>query len=549
MKRLLTISALACIMTFCGRNETINENFDRAESCMSESPDSALAILDSMDSVRFDTKAQNARYALLKSMALDKNYIDRTDDSLINIAVNHYRHRLNAPYKFKSYYYQARIYQNAGQMDKAMESLVRAEHTLSSKIDAAFHAKLYFLKAQLYSYHFDIDNVNEAMANAAKYSKKAEQRNNYAVAILSIANNLIIQDRNEDFVKCMDIISREDSLSPRNLVFYNELMILSGLHNDINNDSLKVLTENYKVYINDTLDSPGTLLAQVYYKLGNYDEALSELEKYKQLHDISSDEEYYLLLSRVYAQNNDYRSAYANLIEYSDLSDSLDMIRIKHEIRSISEKYSHEIKAQKQSLILLFTAFLILICLIYAIIHLVKRKKEIKLLDLKFKDLHIEYKDLLKIKEEYDVYKNSQETIDEVTDVLNSRIKALSAFLIKDIPDSLSKVADRIDVMVDDKNAVTDSIGMLYAIYHPYFVMKLEEYGLTASEIGYCCLLVLGFKTSELKWIINKSNTYNISSRLRSKLKLDSSIPRLGIWLTQLYDEVRAKKEGKNTPK
>ena len=128
MKNVLTISILTCVLTFCGRNQAVDESLDRAESCMSASPDSALAILESIDSLHFDSRSQNARYALLKSIALDKNYIDRTDDSLINIAVSYYRHRLNAPYKFKSYYYQARIYQNAGQMDKAMESLVCAEH-------------------------------------------------------------------------------------------------------------------------------------------------------------------------------------------------------------------------------------------------------------------------------------------------------------------------------------------------------------------------------------------------------------------------------------
>lgn len=87
---------------------------------------------------------------------------------------------------------------------------------------------------------------------------------------------------------------------------------------------------------------------------------------------------------------------------------------------------------------------------------------------------------------------------------------------------------------------MTESIGMLYAIYHPNFVLRLEGFGLTASEIGYCCLLLLGFKTSELSAIVDKSNTYNISSRLRLKIKLDSSVPRLSIWLKQLYAESEA---------
>ena len=91
MKNVLTISILICVLTFCGRNQYVDESLDRAESCMSAIPDSALMILELIDSLHFDSRSQSARYALLKSIALDKNYIDRTDDSLINIAVSYYR--------------------------------------------------------------------------------------------------------------------------------------------------------------------------------------------------------------------------------------------------------------------------------------------------------------------------------------------------------------------------------------------------------------------------------------------------------------------------
>ncbi len=262
MKNVLTISILICVLTFCGRNQTVNESLDRAESCMSASPDSALAILELMDSLHFDSRSQNARYALLKSIALDKNYIDRTDDSLINIAVYYYRHRHNAQYKFKSYYYQARVYQNAGLIDKAMESLVCAEHIKSSRIDDENRARLYFLKAQMFSNQYEMNYANEALSKAEELFKNAGKRNNYITAILCRANNLIIQDRDDDFNKCMGIVSKEDSLSIRNEISYNELKILYGLRNDIDRDSLYVLMEHYRQCVNDTLNSPGTLLAQ-----------------------------------------------------------------------------------------------------------------------------------------------------------------------------------------------------------------------------------------------------------------------------------------------
>lgn len=180
MKNVLTISILTCVLTFCGRNQAVDESLDRAESCMSVSPDSALMILESIDSLHFDSRSQSARYALLKSIALDKNYIDRIDDSLINIAVNYYRHRCNAPYKFKSYYYQARIYQNAGQMDKAMESLVCAEHIRSGKIPAEDRARLHIAKSQILTDRYDYsDNLISELELVESYSLKAGKINNY----------------------------------------------------------------------------------------------------------------------------------------------------------------------------------------------------------------------------------------------------------------------------------------------------------------------------------------------------------------------------------
>lgn len=540
MKNVLTVSILISVLTFCGRNQAVDESLDRAESCMSASPDSALAILESIDSIHFDSRSQNARYALLKSIALDKNYIDRTDDSLVNIAVSYYRHRRNAPYKFKSYYYQARIYQNAGLMDKAMESLVCAEHINSNKIDDENRARLYFLKAQLFSSQFDMDYANESLSKAAELYKSAGKRNNYITAILCRANNLIIQDRDDEFNECMSIVSKEDSLSIRNEISYNELKILYSLRNDIGRDSLYVLVEHYRQCVNDSLNSPGTLLAQVYFRLGKYDSAIDALVNHRNFHDVSSDESYYLLLSNTYAKKKDYYSAYMNLIEYSTISDSLDMAKIKYEIKSICEKYDEKINAQKQKTILILAIIVIALCFVWAVFVIHKRRKEIITLKSKYDDLSNEYISLQKIKEEYSVYKNCCDTIDEITEILNCRIKALGSFLSKDIPDSLSKVADKLDALVKDKTSVTESIGMLYAIYHPNFVLRLEGFGLTASEIGYCCLLLLGFKTSELSAIVDKSNTYNISSRLRLKIKLDSSVPRLSIWLKQLYAESEA---------
>ena len=117
--------------------------------------------------------------------------------------------------------------------------------------------------------------------------------------------------------------------------------------------------------------------------------------------------------------------------------------------------------------------------------------------------------------------KKAQERIlpeadEEAHRILERRIKALGHFLSKDTPDSLSKVADKLEDLTADKNTVTDSIGMLYAMYHPNFVLKLEEYGLTAK---FCIsFLLLKYQTyfSNLYIIIDKAIEENLSTFAQS---------------------------------
>lgn len=71
--------------------------------------------------------SSKAKYALLKSMAYDKNYIDVTDDSLINIAVNYFSYSKRYPrFKMLSYYYKGIIQKNSGNYPGAIISFEQA---------------------------------------------------------------------------------------------------------------------------------------------------------------------------------------------------------------------------------------------------------------------------------------------------------------------------------------------------------------------------------------------------------------------------------------
>ena len=109
----ISILAFAASMVSCTDHEVIRQ-LDDVEAYINEHPDSALSVLDSLSTTGIQGREANAKFALLYSIALDKSYIDATDDSLINIAVDWHRKHGTAGERLKSYYYQGRVYQNSG---------------------------------------------------------------------------------------------------------------------------------------------------------------------------------------------------------------------------------------------------------------------------------------------------------------------------------------------------------------------------------------------------------------------------------------------------
>ena len=126
IKAAVTVLVLCAVLS-CSDDTAVMEELDRAEAVMEEYPDSALALLDTLDRSCLVTREARARHALLYSQALDKNYIDLSTDSIISPAVKYYKKHGSPDYRLMTQYYLGRIYQNAGDNESAMRCFVQAE--------------------------------------------------------------------------------------------------------------------------------------------------------------------------------------------------------------------------------------------------------------------------------------------------------------------------------------------------------------------------------------------------------------------------------------
>lgn len=76
----------------CDRHGAAWEKLEIAENLMDSKPDSALAVLEGIPASKVKGKEISARYALLKSMALDKNCIDTTTFDILQPAIDYLLH-------------------------------------------------------------------------------------------------------------------------------------------------------------------------------------------------------------------------------------------------------------------------------------------------------------------------------------------------------------------------------------------------------------------------------------------------------------------------
>jgi len=139
---------------------------NQAEVLMQEKPDSSLNILEQIDPDNLSRRKDKAKYALLYSQALDKNYFDKTNDSLILVAINYYQEHGTEREKMLAYYYLGRVQYNAHAYQNAIISFLQAE-------EYALHAGDYLYCGLIYRNISDIYNDTYNTAEELKYAQKA----------------------------------------------------------------------------------------------------------------------------------------------------------------------------------------------------------------------------------------------------------------------------------------------------------------------------------------------------------------------------------------
>ena len=257
---------------------------DRADALLGTNDSAALVTLDSIDATAICGRKLNARYALLYSEAMYKNYIPATSDSLIMVAVKYYS-TINKTkrFRFRSYYTLGCLYNELEQFDKATVALSEAEGLANEEGVSDFRrGLLYFQLGSLYVSSKMYLKAESYYIKAAEYYESAKRIIHQMSALFYVARCKFELEDYENSYSLFQVVLEWSRLNSVETLYFDclrNMMSCSLYMNDIENNGVVFDTyiSNYSIGNDDAYLL--TLFAKYHLLLGNLKEAESYIEK------------------------------------------------------------------------------------------------------------------------------------------------------------------------------------------------------------------------------------------------------------------------------
>ena len=550
-KKLITIISLIFFCSSCSKSDKIIVSvLNTAESCMEQHPDSSLIILNSINLNEISTKANKARYALLKSIALDKNYIDVTDDSLTSIAVAYYSDYGNSDERLKAYLYNGRVYENAKDYERAMSNYLYAEKSVESCKNNNIIGRLYSSKSVLYNTIFEPQPAIEQARLASSYFLK---EGDTARFVNQLSNMAVIMNNSSlfDSVSLVEYTRRMEEYWYRLTPSQKDTYFLIQLEQTPKIDTTAIISLINR-YLSSDLDEATISwlsVADAYFKIGDYNESYNAIKKHRLKGD-NTDATFYAQLSNIYNKKGDYKKAYDLLLKKDSLLYGRYYRATKTDTKFLEERYASKMRDIKQKHMIIFLVMGIIIIALalfllrkhYKSVSLKQQLKiitieeqsklyqiELERLEIESENYELKCKEAIKEQEKLrsiiESNDSSRKLNSEILSLVKQRLLILDKFIAANISSAFSKQAlNELNQLMRDKDHFLESTRLSYSLSYPNFIEYLYSKGLTDREVAFCCLYCIGLNGSEISNYLEMKSFYNMSKGIRRKLAVDRSM-------------------------
>lgn len=558
-RALAAICAAAVVLLSCSKADLETERtLADVASFIEERPDSALTILDTMDSFSLTTSALKARHSLLLAMARDKNYIDDTTDSIIAPAVSWYRRHGSADEKLLMNYYRGRIAMNAGDYETAMRWFADGSRFSEKARNKVWSGRLCNAKFQVYQHLFDSASAIDAALRSADYYAVAGELSRYYDAINNVA---CVYEQLLDTANALHYLGilrdNWDELDESQHSCYYAGML------SISSDKKPVL-EQYLCDVNDEQVIYWVIVAKSYFEIGNYEQAsraLKMAEKYVGTQGL----DYKWVNALVQEATGEYRSAAKSYREFIGANGNNNIDIFESDTKFVEERIATNRTINHQLYIILIIVLSLMVSFLFGILLWVRHsslkkihkmsekahKAETELLEKENRRLEEERIRAVREKEEYErMYNEAVSRIEllerikkeprlgkGVRDVVDKYLSVLNKFIAAHVSKTFDKDAKaELAALMGEQKDFLKSIGLAFSLSHPNFIGYLNKCRLNDWEKGCCCMFCIGLNNSEIADYLKRPSFKNDLTTIRGKLKVERRT-NIGIFLQKRMAE------------
>lgn len=576
MKNSLFVICILWILSGCTIDKSIDSALDHAHELMLSHPDSSLLIIQNINRGKITIKKSKARYSLLYSQALDKNWIDVDNDSLIRYAVDYYKKRGNDTDRANAYYYQGIVYYNRGDVDKAMNSLVMASIYADKTDDHYIIGLIYNTIGNLYYEQCSFEEAERMYTVAIKAFSKTGNKQNILYALQSKGLSLVyLYKYQEASVSLQSALELAVELEDTNTLL-DIVSSLGGLQAKMRDGSAlsqinkEYLFQTYKRYTNNIIpDDHLPTIGYFYLQEKKIDSARFYFKKYLDTHpDISeTNRGIFAVLSTLEQRTGNYKKAleYESLFSY--YTDSINLANKNILIQHLEKKFKTEYlqksfdtlqakrKYENIAFVLAITIIIICIGILFVIYKrtIVDRNRQIAENENYIKEVQTYYSVL---QEKYDnlltnAKEQDNEKLQALLGILDNRILSLRSVLDmaskyeNDTTQFFSKFKEHVRVASGNNIELAKDVISIANLSCYGIINHLKELypKLTERELCYCGFICLGFSPDSIRVLYNHTNAYSIytmRSKIRSKMGITNSTLNLEAFILKILDKLNA---------
>ena len=543
---------------------------EEAEALLTENPDSAYRLLQSIERPERRQEAEYATWCLLMTQATDKSFREHTSDSLIRVAVRYFSKQHDPERLATALYTQGRVEKELGKKEEAAQLFVKALDVAKGGEDyklqylASSHLGTLYAYSHLDSLAFSAYEQALHFAELAQDSSSISYSHAYLGRVYGLQNNW--HEAIHAYQKAIAIASQVQSIPALRLglselataycriqAYQNAFDCLQRLQDLAD----KSLTTNQAItYLN---------IGDLYRLMGCYDLAIPYLEKALNTKNMYTKRSTYQCFYYLYIEQQNYKKA----IEYNNLywvcNDSIQKIGKQKEIIAVEKKYNNEklmnekqqLELKQSRMLLIGGGIFLLIIIVFLFIYADKKRIIARLFEeLNNVQCQIVEKEraIIEYQQEVAVLSHKQSNFNDLQQIRNNmeaeikllhqQIKTLkqrqSELLIRlnhrndqiqqyekimerkeNIPDILTRIKKTARIEESEWPELIAHIDALHCQFSARLKKAYPE--LTDADIRLCCLIKLGYERKDQIALLalNEDSFDKRKQRLRKRIGKD----------------------------